>query len=106
MRAQVDFGARPVPQFQVACDEVGVKVSQENVPDRNAVLLRIFHVLIDITLRVYDCRLVCLFVADEIRSVRKTCEIVLLQYHYSSNRKIAILSSGFIRATVFEGLTR
>ena len=65
----------------MACEEVGVKVRQHDVPDVETVLGSEGKVVIDITLRVDDdCRVRAL-VAHQIRRVRKATKVELLQDH-------------------------
>ncbi len=65
-RAQIDGGASPVAQFQMAGNEVGVKVREEHVRDAQAVLLGIGNILVDVALGVDDGSGMRPFVADEI----------------------------------------
>jgi hypothetical protein len=48
--AEVDRGTGPITQFDVAGDEVGVEVGQEDVLDRVSARLGVGDVLIDVTL--------------------------------------------------------
>ena len=54
--AQVDAGAGAVAQLEVSGEEVGVQVREHDVPDRQAVFLRVGQVLVDVALRVHDHR--------------------------------------------------
>ena len=65
----------------MTCHEVGVKVRQDDVLDRQVVLLGENKVLIDVALRVDDRGHADLLVTDKIGSVRQAIEIELLQDH-------------------------
>ena len=79
--AQVDRRAGPVAQLQVAGDEIGVKVRQDDMPNLEAVCAGKGEVLVDVALGIDDDRGVRRLVADEIRGVRQTSEVELLQDH-------------------------
>ena len=79
--AQIDRRAGAIAQLEVAGDEVGVEVGEEDVRDPQAVLGGEGEVLIDVALRVDDGRRVRLLVADEIRRVCEAIQIELLQDH-------------------------
>src|SRR5262249_33677077 len=66
---------------QMSGDEIRVEVRQKNVPDREPVLARERQVLIDVPLRIDDGRRPGLLIADEVRRVRETIEIKLLENH-------------------------
>jgi hypothetical protein len=54
-RAEMDFGAAAVAEFQVSCNKVGMEVSQEHVPNLKPELRRICQVRLNVPLRVnYD----------------------------------------------------
>ena len=82
--AQVNLCAGSIAQLQMTCYEIGMKVSQEDVPDHKLLFPGILNVMINIALRVHDRSVMCAFVGDEVRSVGQASEIVLLQYHCSS----------------------
>ena len=50
----MDARAATLAQFQMAGDEVGVEMSQENVPDQEAEFLGVGQVLLNVSLRVDD----------------------------------------------------
>ncbi len=78
-RAEVDGGAAAVAEFEVAGDEVGVKVGEEDVADFEPELRGVGEVLVDVALRVDDDGRGSGFVADEVRSVRETAEVILFE---------------------------
>ena len=86
-RAEVNAGAGSIPKLQMAGEEVGVKVCQGDVLNLEAVRIGEREVLVDVTLRVDHNRRVRRLVADEIRGMRQTSKIELLQDH---ERGIAI----------------
>jgi hypothetical protein len=62
-------------------DEVGVKVREDDVTNRQSAFSSERQVLIDVTLRIDNgCGRRCL-VADEIRRVREAIEIELVKDH-------------------------
>ncbi len=79
--AQMDGGARPVAELQMPGDKIGVEVGQKNVPQGQPVLLRVFEVLVDIALRVDDEGGLGLHIPNQVRGVRQTSEVVLLEDH-------------------------
>ena len=63
----------------MACDEVGVKMREDDVLDSKRVIGRERKILIDVALRIDDGGGVRLLVADQIRRVRQAGEIELLE---------------------------
>ncbi len=63
----------------MTCDEVGVEVSQERVPDLETQRPGVLQVLTHISLRIDHRRVPCLFVADKIRRVRKASKVILFE---------------------------
>ena len=53
-RAEIDRGADAIAQLEMAGDEVGVEVRQEDVRDAQAVLVGEREVLVDVALRIDD----------------------------------------------------
>jgi hypothetical protein len=93
--AEVDGCARAIAQLEVASDEVGVKVREEDVPDLQPVLGGERDVLVGVALRIdHGCRAGRL-VPNEIGGVRQARQIELLEDH------LAPTGSGF-----FSRLTR
>ena len=68
-------------QLEMTGDEVGVKVRQDDVADREAALRGKRQVLIHVTLRIDHGSRAGLLVADEIRRVREAIEIELMEDH-------------------------
>jgi hypothetical protein len=64
--AQIDGRARPVAKLQVTGDEVRMQVREEDVRDAQVVIRGIGHVLINVALRIDDCRDPRLLIADDI----------------------------------------
>ena len=55
-RPEPDVGAAAVPQFEMPGDEIGVEVSQKDMPDLRSQPFGIGEVLLDVPLRVdHDC---------------------------------------------------
>ena len=92
--AQVDGRAGPIAQLEVAGEEVGVQVRQEHVRDAQAVLAREREVLLDVALRIDDGGHAGVLVADEIRRVRETVQIELLEDHAAAPRGPAVVQCG------------
>ena len=82
----MDGRAATVAQFQMAGNEVGVKVAEKDVADLEAKFLGVGQVLLDIALRIDDDGGGTGLVSHQIRRVRQTAEVVLLQDHESSSR--------------------
>src|SRR5690349_7564717 len=76
--AEINFGADAITEFEMACDEIGVEVRQEDVLDVKFVLGGEREVLIDVSLGVDDGGLAGCFVADEVRGVGEAAEVELL----------------------------
>ena len=68
----------------MASDEVRVEMGKKNVVDVEFVALSGFEIALDVALRVYDGRGTRSFVADEVRSVRETIEVELLEDHLAN----------------------
>ena len=81
LRSETYFRAAAVPQFEMPGDEIGMEVRQKNVADLHSELFGICKVLLDIALRIHhDAGRRCL-IGNQIGSVRKTAEVVLLEEH-------------------------
>ncbi len=78
---EIDGDAGAIAQLEMAGDEVGVKVREEDVRDPQAVLGRESEILIDVALRIDDGSRAGAGVADEVRGVRQAIQIKLLQDH-------------------------
>ncbi len=76
--AQVDGGARPVAQLQMARHEVRVEMGEEHVRDPQPVLFGERQVLFHVALRVHDRGHARGFIAHEVGRVGETIEIELL----------------------------
>jgi len=73
--AEMDRRAAPVAKFQVAGDEVRMKVGEEDVADLEAKLLGIGQVVLDIALGVDDHGGRAGLVSEQIRSVGKASQV-------------------------------
>src|SRR5436190_16857394 len=80
-RSQVNRRASAIAQFEMAGDEIGVEMSKDHMSDAQAVRVGEGQILPDVALRVDDSGAARRFVADEIRGVRKTIQIKLVQDH-------------------------
>ena len=81
--AEMDGRAAMVAQLQVAGDEVGVEMGEEDVADLEAKLFGVGQVLLDVALRVDDDGGCALLVPEQIGGVRQASEVVLFQNHGS-----------------------
>jgi hypothetical protein len=79
--AEVNRGAGPIPELEMAGEKVRVKVRQEDVTDLEVMLCGKRKILIDVPLRIDDCGDVCRFIADEIRRVGEAIQVELLDEH-------------------------
>ena len=77
--AEDDRGARPRRELPVAAHEVRVEVRLDDPLDREALRARLVHVLVDVAPRVHDGGFAA--VADQVRRVRETAEVELLEIH-------------------------
>ena len=84
--AQIDLRADAIAELEVAGNEVGMKVREEDVLDFETMLSGEREVLIHVTLRVDDSGRVGLLVADQIRGVREAIQVKLLENHRSYER--------------------
>ena len=80
-RAEVDARADALAQLQVPGQEVGVKVGQDHVPDREAQLCRFLQVEIHVAPGVDDHGGLRLLVADQVGGLGETGQVVLLEDH-------------------------
>jgi hypothetical protein len=80
---QVDGGTRTIAQLEMAGQEIGVEVSQEDVTDLAARLLRHLQITPDIPLWIDDRSDTAAVVGHEVRRVREAAQVVLLQDHAS-----------------------
>ena len=80
-RAEVDRRARAVAQLEVAGEEVGVEVRQDDVLDPAAEPLGVREVLVDVALRVDHGGDAAALVGDEVGGMSEAAEVVLLQDH-------------------------
>ncbi len=81
--AEADVGAAAVAEFEMAGEEVGVEVSEEDVADLYAELVGVVDVLLDVALRIDDDGGAAGFVGDEVGRVGEAAEVVLLEEHAS-----------------------
>lgn len=80
-RAEVDGGADAVAELQMSGDEVGVEMREEYMLDLEIVLGRELDIAANVALRIDDGSVVGLLVSDDVRGVRKTGQIELLEDH-------------------------
>lgn len=78
---EIDHRADAISKLEMSCDEIGMEMRQEHVADRQSLFGGERQILIDVALRVDDRSRLRLIVADEIRRVRETIEIKLLENH-------------------------
>ncbi len=81
--AEVDCGAAGVAQLQVAGDEVGVEVAEEDVADLKTKPFGVGEILLDVALRIDDDGGLALLITEQIGGVCQASEVVLLQDHRS-----------------------
>ena len=84
--AEMDGGVRVVAELEVAGDEVGVEVRQEDVTDLEAECVGVVEILLDVALGVDDDRGVAGFVAEQVGGVGETAQVVLFEDHAWSQR--------------------
>src|SRR5271168_4478470 len=77
----MDDRAATVSQLQMAGDEVGVEVGQEDMPDLKAELLSVGQVLLNVALRIDDDTSRTGLVSKQIRRVGQASQVVLFQNH-------------------------
>ena len=77
----MDGRAATIPQLQMAGEEVGVEVGQEDMADLKAELLSVGKVLLNVALRIDDDRRRTGLVSKQIRSVSQASQVVLFQNH-------------------------
>ena len=78
---QTDAGSSLISQFDVACQEVGMEVSQEHILDRVSTGLRIGQILLNVSLRIHDSGDFCFLVRNHVRRMSQTAKIILLEEH-------------------------
>ena len=86
--AEMDGGAATVAELEVAGDEVGVEVREEDVTDLEAEFFGVVEVLLNVALGVDDDGGVAGFVAEEIGGVGEAAQVVLFQDHVCSRRLV------------------
>ena len=79
--AEMDGRAATVAQFQMAGDEVGMEVGQEDVADLEAEFLGVGQVLLDVALRIDDDGGRAGLVSEQIGGVGQAAQVVLFQNH-------------------------
>jgi hypothetical protein len=98
LRASTEVDGRPhaLLQFQMAGHEVRVEMGQDDVLDREAIPRRVVDVPVDVTTRVDDDGRACPLVADQVRRLRQTAEVVLREDHLAIFR-VGLATLGFMR---------
>jgi hypothetical protein len=76
-----DDGTGSIAKLKVTCQEVSVQMREEHMCDPQAVFAGKREILPDIALWVDNCRRTRLLVTDQIRSVRETIQVKLLENH-------------------------
>ena len=89
----MDGRAAAVAQFEMAGDEVGVEVREEDVTDLEAELVSVVEILLDVALRVDDDGGVAGFVAEQVGGVGEAAKIVLFQDHVCSQGVLIVCPS-------------
>ena len=92
--AEADVGSAAVAEFEMAGEEVGVEVGEEDVADVHAELVGVVDVLLDVSLGVDDDGGVAGFVGDGIGCVGEAAEVVLLEEHlpiFENNGEASLL---------------
>ena len=79
--AEMDSRAATVAQFQMAGDEVGVEVGEEDVADLEPEFLGVGQVLLDVALRVDDDGGRTGLVSEQIGGVGQAAQVILFQNH-------------------------
>jgi hypothetical protein len=95
--AEMDGRAATVAQLQVAGDEVGVKMREEDVANLEAEFFCIGQVLLDIALGVDDDGGRAGLVSEQIRSVGKAAQVILFQNHRNAEVVISTASEAYRR---------
>ena len=111
--AEMDRRPGLVAELDVAGDEVGVEVGQEDVLDRVAAGLGVGEVLVDVPLRIDDGRRLRLLVGDHVGGVGEAGEVVLLDLHGgapvggrdAASRRINISEHDDMSIQVFLGIS-
>ena len=80
-RAQIDLRADAIAQLEMAGQEVGVEMRQQDMLDPQPRRSRIGDVGVDVPLRIDDRRDSGCLVGDEVRRVGEATEVVLLEDH-------------------------
>ena len=76
---QMNLRAHSVAQLQVAGDEIGMRVREEDMPDLEALLMRVIKILAHVSLRVDYCGGAGDFIGHQIRGVGQATEVILLE---------------------------
>ncbi len=79
--AEMDGRAATVAQFQMAGDEVGVEMGEEDVADLEAERFGVGQVLLDVALGIDDDGGGTGLVSEQIRGVGQAAQVVLFQDH-------------------------
>src|SRR5262249_4043982 len=80
-RAKVNRRAGAIAQLEMSRDEVRMQMREEDVADGELVLVREREITIDVALWIDDRGGSRRFIADEVRRVRQTIEVKLLEDH-------------------------
>ena len=79
--AEIDVCTGEVTKFEMAGDEIGVKMGEKNVANLKAVLRCEVQIALHITLGIDDCSSTSSFVTNQVRSVGQAAEIKLFENH-------------------------
>ena len=80
----MDGRAAAVAQLQMAGDEVGVEVGEEDMADLEAKFFGVGQILLDVALGVDDDGGRTGFVSEQVRGVGQATQVVLFQDHGST----------------------
>src|SRR4029450_8546207 len=78
---QANGRAKPIPQFNMAGEEISVKMGQKDILDVKNLLCCVLQILVNITLWINHDRRTRSCIGDEIGGMRETAKVILLQHH-------------------------
>jgi hypothetical protein len=80
-RAEVDGGADAITELEMAGDEIGMEMGEEDMLDLEVLIGCEIEIVVDVSLRVDDGGDARGFIGDQIGSVGETIEVELLEDH-------------------------
>jgi hypothetical protein len=76
---ETNGGACPVAQCEMSGQEIGMEVCQKNVTNTQSILCSVLEILVDVTLWIDDYGTAGGYIANQLRGMCQTAQIVLFR---------------------------